>query len=310
MKEITFFMTSEKQLRILTPRVQIFNQDNNAFAIKLNVAGEWEGLSKWIRIRFELAPNGAVNVVTLPLTDPFFLSNGYTQGNFVEFSFALYNGDTPPISAFTEWIRIGIIPNTVDDGTIEPEEVPNIWQVLSDLTDRISDLEMGGAGGGGTTVHNELTGRSVNDCHPISAITSLDTKLNQLPDNIGRRGALKTVTYSSNNQTFDLSFPMGVNIFISNLSLVSSATYSLTNDTVPSNWIYEWEIHIIQGATPATITWFPNITWLEGSAPAQEANTTKKYLFRKYPDGKIEGYNRNVIEFVNNSIGGAINATY
>lgn len=33
------------------------------------------------------------------------------------------------------------------------------------------------AGGGGVTVHNDLTGRSAADAHPTSAITGLDAAL-------------------------------------------------------------------------------------------------------------------------------------
>ena len=32
-----------------------------------------------------------------------------------------------------------------------------------------------GGGSGGTTVHNELTGRDAMSCHPISAITQVVT---------------------------------------------------------------------------------------------------------------------------------------
>ena len=34
-----------------------------------------------------------------------------------------------------------------------------------------------GGGSGGTTVHNELTGRDAIGCHPISAITNLQSTL-------------------------------------------------------------------------------------------------------------------------------------
>lgn len=39
-----------------------------------------------------------------------------------------------------------------------------------------------GTGGGGTSVHNQLTGRSADDAHPISAITGLQEALDTIPD--------------------------------------------------------------------------------------------------------------------------------
>lgn len=39
-----------------------------------------------------------------------------------------------------------------------------------------------GGGSGGATVHNELTGRDAIGCHPISAITSLQTTLDGKSD--------------------------------------------------------------------------------------------------------------------------------
>lgn len=50
-----------------------------------------------------------------------------------------------------------------EDGLIQPIE-------------KILDA-LGGEGGGGVTSHNSLSGRNAANCHPISAITGLDSEL-------------------------------------------------------------------------------------------------------------------------------------
>jgi hypothetical protein len=46
----------------------------------------------------------------------------------------------------------------------------------------------GGGTGGGVTVHNELTGRDVDDTHPIDSITNLTNSLNSKEDDLGVPG--------------------------------------------------------------------------------------------------------------------------
>ena len=50
-------------------------------------------------------------------------------------------------------------------------------QVLAKKSNKTGDYEWTSASGGGVTVHNDLTGRSASDAHPISAITGLQSAL-------------------------------------------------------------------------------------------------------------------------------------
>ena len=49
--------------------------------------------------------------------------------------------------------------------------------VLAKKSNKTGDYEWKAGGGGGVSVHNELTGRSSSDCHPISSITNLTSTL-------------------------------------------------------------------------------------------------------------------------------------
>ena len=66
-------------------------------------------------------------------------------------------------------------------------------------------------GGVGTTVHNDLTGRSAPDAHPISAITGLADWLAQHDAALEAAEALRYIFMFSNTSAQDIFLPQPLN---------------------------------------------------------------------------------------------------
>lgn len=82
-------------------------------------------------------------------------------------------------------------------------------QLVEDITRQfqaIAQASPQAGGGGGVTVHNDLTGRSDADAHPISAITGLQASINSLLSLIATNTtsiAGLTVTVTANGVELD-----------------------------------------------------------------------------------------------------------
>lgn len=95
-----------------------------------------------------------------------------------------YRITSPYVRAFNTVNLAGYVPDVGDPttGTVFPAlTVINLKDVVSeDPTPGYEAIAYVGGGGGGTSVHGDLTGRSAADQHPIGAITGLQDALDAL----------------------------------------------------------------------------------------------------------------------------------
>ena len=75
-----------------------------------------------------------------------------------------------------------------DDFFVNGENPVSLEEVAKELISFIGNFKRGGSSsgnnGGGVTIHNQLSGRSAKDCHPISSITGLEESLNKQVEDV------------------------------------------------------------------------------------------------------------------------------
>jgi hypothetical protein len=134
---------------------------------------------------FTLTNDGSTTfLLDTPTFGGFNFSNANTVKLFNGKTFTLANFTDEPITLLAGFAGATIkFPNeiVIPAGVSLRFFVQFVQTIIDDETIfvsyRLNLIGAVGGGGGGTTIHNELTGRDADDAHPISAITGLEDEL-------------------------------------------------------------------------------------------------------------------------------------
>jgi hypothetical protein len=172
-------------------------------------------------------------------------------------------GLTEPTGTEEIWIKTDELGTPLTASQVD--FVPTVDLLSTNVQAAIAEVvEM--IGDGGITIHNDLTGRSTDNAHPISAITGLQTALDAKAL-IVNQGAYPEVITSASSGTITLS----VNTFTNfSTQLTDVHTITITQGAILSDFSNEWIAMFETGITAPTITFTPPVgvtyKWVGGTA--------------------------------------------
>jgi len=208
-------------------------------------------------------------------------------------------GGSPQIGLYLE-LGILFVLNTYDDNLAVNTPITYSWQsglFFYEIVKISTGIKMNFSQHSSIVDTNQeqtISGKKTFTALPESDIVpetdNQFTNKKYVDDNAGGLlDTVKTINIMSNIATIDLSLNAKIYDIEDLNSNGTSFTVNIINDSLPANRFRTFEVYINIQNSVQPITWFNGITWVGGTAPAFEANTSYCIVFRQIAAGYYHG---------------------